>query len=250
MAALRRARDAAYGEGEHIGQESFMRAGEILALARAADVTPGSLVLDLCCGTGGPALYLARKTGCRVVGVDLSAQGIRLAASTARAAGLTRRVHFLVADGLRLPLAAAFDVVLLLETFLAFEDKAALLHEVAGVLCPGGRFAFTLEEGRPLSREERARMPGGDGIWLVPEDEFLPLLRSSCFRVRQLEDCTAAHADMAGRLAMMYARHQRAIAASVGASLCDETIAADVRWAELLHTRRVRKLAIVTERAA
>ena len=60
-----------------------------------------------------------------------------------------------------------FDVVLLLETMLAFPDKAALLAEVARVLEPGGRFAFTVEEGRPLTAGERARMPDADTVWLV-----------------------------------------------------------------------------------
>lgn len=44
----------------------------------------------------------------------------------------------------------AFDVVLLLETLLAFPDQQTLLREVGTALAPGGRFAFTLEEGRPL----------------------------------------------------------------------------------------------------
>ena len=44
-----------------------------------------------------------------------------------------------------------FEVVFLLETMLAFPDKQVLVSEVAGVLEPGGRFAFTVEEGRPLT---------------------------------------------------------------------------------------------------
>ncbi len=53
--ALERARAAAFPAGEYAGQESFMRASEISALARAAGVGPGVRVLDLCCGTAGPA---------------------------------------------------------------------------------------------------------------------------------------------------------------------------------------------------
>src|SRR5258705_166370 len=52
-----------------------------------------------------------------------------------------------------------FEVVFLLETMLAFPDKDALAGEVARVLEPGGRFAFTVEEGRPLTEQERAQMP-------------------------------------------------------------------------------------------
>lgn len=62
-----------------MGQQGFASAGEILALAKAAGVTPGSWVLDLCCGRGGPALHLAREAGCRVVGVDRSPEETRFA---------------------------------------------------------------------------------------------------------------------------------------------------------------------------
>ena len=53
--ALRRAREAAFPAGEFAGQESFMTASEIRALAARAGIGPGVSVLDLCCGVGGPA---------------------------------------------------------------------------------------------------------------------------------------------------------------------------------------------------
>ena len=52
--ALERARVAAYPPGEFVGQESFMRASEIRALAVQAGIGPGVAVLDLCCGVAGP----------------------------------------------------------------------------------------------------------------------------------------------------------------------------------------------------
>ena len=51
-----------------------MSAREILNLARATGVDARTRVLDLCCGSGGPALHLARQTGCRIVGVDRSSE--------------------------------------------------------------------------------------------------------------------------------------------------------------------------------
>ena len=58
-------------------------------------------------------------------------------------------------------------MVLLLETMLAFPGKQALVGEVARVLKPGGRFAFTVEEGRPFTQQEWARTPGADTVWLI-----------------------------------------------------------------------------------
>ena len=87
-AALRRAHDEAYDEGEYVGQENFMSADEILALVRAAGVTAGARVLDLCCGRGGPALHLAQETGCWIVGVDRSPEAIYLARAATEHRGL------------------------------------------------------------------------------------------------------------------------------------------------------------------
>lgn len=97
-AALRRVHDEAYHKGEYFGQENLMSADEILALARAAGVTPVARVLDLCCGRGGPALHLAQEKGCQIVGVDRSPEAIYLARAAAERRGLGRHTAFLVAD--------------------------------------------------------------------------------------------------------------------------------------------------------
>src|SRR5947209_14749654 len=134
-----------------------MRASEIGGLADRACIDSGASVLDLCCGIAGPGRFITRELGCTYLGVDLSASAIEIARS--RAAGLPCR--FEVARIPPVP-AGPFDVVLLLETMLAFSDKCALLLDVARALRPGGRFAFTLEEGMPLTEAERSDMPDAD----------------------------------------------------------------------------------------
>src|SRR5689334_20848019 len=169
--ALRRARVSAYAPGEYVEQESFMRAGEIRALAMRAGISAGVSVLDLCCGVAGPGRFITRELGCTYLGLDLSASAIEIARE--RAAGLPCR--FEVSQIPPLP-PGPFDVVLLLETMLAFPDKGPLLREVSRTLATGGRFAFTLEEGAPLTEAERASMPDADTVWLTPLDEMLTSL--------------------------------------------------------------------------
>src|SRR5918912_580184 len=77
--ALERARVAAYAPGEFIDQESFMRAGEILALAGQAGVASGASVLDLCCGVAGPGRFITRELGCTYLGVDCSSSALDIA---------------------------------------------------------------------------------------------------------------------------------------------------------------------------
>ena len=85
-------------------------------------------------------------------------------------------------------------MVLLLETMLAFADKEALLREISGALGVGGRFAFTMEAGRPLSAAEQERMPNADTVWLTPLATMRRLLEQAGFVVRQMGDCSASHA--------------------------------------------------------
>jgi SAM-dependent methyltransferase len=240
--ALRRAREAAYAPGEYVEQESFMRAGEIRALAERAGIAPGVSVLDLCCGVAGPGRFLARELDCSYLGVDASASAIAIARE--RAAGLPCR--FEVGEVPPLP-AGTFDVVLLLETMLAFPDKAALLEAVAAALPAGGRFAFTVEEGRPLTGPERARMPDADTVWLVPLAELRELLEHGGFAVREHDDLSASHRAVAESLTEAFVADATAIASVLGRRALDELVAAHRLWSEWLASGRVRKIALVAE---
>src|SRR5476649_1888932 len=77
--ALRRARESAYAPGEFVEQESFMRAGEIRALAAQAGIAPGVSVLDLCCGVAGPGRFITQALGCTYLGVDFSSSAVEIA---------------------------------------------------------------------------------------------------------------------------------------------------------------------------
>jgi SAM-dependent methyltransferase len=241
--ALERARRSAYAPGEFVGQESFMRAGEILSLATRAGVAPGVLVLDLCCGVAGPGRFITRQLGCTYVGVDGSPSAIDIARE--RATGLDCR--FEVSEVPPLP-SGRFDVVMLLETMLAFSDKEELLRHISGALTTGGRFAFTLEEGDPLTSAEQDRMPDADTVWLVPLPEMQSMLADAGFSVRWQTECTRSHQAMAESLTDAYAAEAAAITAEVGERALDELIAAHRLWVDWLREGRVRKFAFVAEK--
>ena len=240
---LRQAREAAYEPGEYVEQESFMRAGEIRALAERAGIAQGVTVLDLCCGIAGPGRFLTRELGCDYVGVDASASAIEIART--RAVGLP--CSFEVAHVPPLP-SGTFDAVLLLETMLAFSDKKTLVEAVSHALPAGGRFACTLEEGRPLTRWERARMPDADTVWLTPLDEMHLLLERAGLLVRWQDDWSRSHRAVADSLAAAFAADEAEIASRIGSRALDELLAAHRLWSEWLATGRVRKIALVAER--
>jgi SAM-dependent methyltransferase len=243
--ALQQAREAAYDPGEYVEQESFMRASEIRALADRARIVGGTSVLDVCCGVAGPGRFLTRELDCSYVGVDSSVSAVDIARERAR--GLPCR--FVVAQVPPLP-PGTFDAVLLLETMLAFRDKETLVEAISCALSPGGRFAFTIEEGMPLTGSERARMPDADTVWLAPLDEIYALLDRAGLAVRWQEDWSQPHRAMAESLTNAYAAGAPAIASQIGRRALDELLAAHRLWTEWLASGRVRKIAVVAERPA
>ena len=243
--ALRRARLSAYAPGEFVEQESLMRAGEIRALAGRAGIAPGVSVLDLCCGVAGPGRFITQELECTYLGVDSSSSAIDIARE--RAGGLPCRFEVS-----RIPPVppGPFDVVLLLETMLAFPDKELLLQEISRALTTGGRFAFTMEEGLPLTQAERDSMPDADTVWLTPLQEMLRSLERVGLAVRWQEDCSRAHRAVADSLIDAFDADATNIAALIGPRALEELLAAHRLWSDWLRDGRVRKFAFVAEKSA
>jgi SAM-dependent methyltransferase len=241
--ALRRAREAAYAPGEYVEQESFMSAGEIRALAERAGVAPGVSVLDLCCGVAGPGRFITRELRCAYLGVDFSSSAIGIARESAGDLPCRFEVS-------RIPPVppGPFDVVLLFETMLAFPEKQRLLQEISQALTIGGRFAFTMEEGLPLTEVERESMPDADTVWLAPLEEMLTCLDRVGLDVRWQEDWSRSHRAVADSLINAFAADATDIAALIGRLGLEELLAAHRLWSDWLREGRVRKFAFVAEK--
>jgi SAM-dependent methyltransferase len=139
-------------------------------------------------------------------------------------------------------------VVLLFETMLAFPDKQTLLQEISRALTPGGRFAFTMEEGPPLTEAERERMPDADTVWLTPLQEMLAYLDRVGLVVRWQDDCSRSHRAVADSLIDAFAADAADIAAQIGGRALEELLIAHRLWSDWLREGRVRKIALVTEK--
>jgi ubiquinone/menaquinone biosynthesis C-methylase UbiE len=220
-----------------------MRAGEVRKLAHQARVGPGVSVLDLCCGVAGPGRMITAEWGCRYLGVDQSASAL----ATAQELAGNLPCRFEQAHLPPLP-EGRFEVVLLLETMLAFPDKAALVGEVARVLAPGGRFAFTVEEGRPLTQQERARMPGADTVWPIELAELTGVLRKAGLTVSWRQEHSSSHRATATALSSRYQAGSPQIADQIGTQATAELITAHQLWSDWLGSGRVRKFAMVAEK--
>lgn len=116
-------------------------------------------VLDVGSGLGGALRHIAREFGCRGVGLDLSVDYCRVAASITRSLGLESLVSFQQGNALDLPFPdASFDVVWTQHASMNIADKSTLYREMWRVLRPGGRLAlYDILAG-----------PGGDVYFPVP----------------------------------------------------------------------------------
>ena len=130
---------AGMGITKHIG--SLTATLELVGLCH---VNQDSYVLDVGCGIGATPIYLAKKYGCRVVGIDITEGMIVRSNERLRGTGLEDRIEFRVADAQDLPFEdATFDAVIA-ESVLAFiEDRQATLKEWMRVTKPGGYVGFT-----------------------------------------------------------------------------------------------------------
>src|SRR4029077_343160 len=62
--------------GEDIGQSSWITADEQDRFLSPLNLAPGKRLLDVACGSGGPALRIVKKTGCSLVGIDVHEQAV------------------------------------------------------------------------------------------------------------------------------------------------------------------------------
>ena len=149
-------------------------------LAAAARIDASTRVLDLGCGIGGPARFLAATFGCRVTGLDLSPGFIEAATYLTERCGLSDRVSFQTGDALHLPFEnEVFDTVFLQHVAMNIENRPALYAEVRRALASGGRLATY-----DLVRNE------GEAIYPVPwaRDASTSFLRSDADTRTALEE--------------------------------------------------------------
>lgn len=89
--------------GSDYGNNGFTTVAQADALIDLLELTPDSRLLDIGSGAGWPGLYLATRTGCRVVVTDLTVAGMRHATRRARADGIADRTAAVAASARHLP---------------------------------------------------------------------------------------------------------------------------------------------------
>ncbi len=104
-------------------------------LAESCNIGQGTRVIDIACGKGTSAVYLAERFGCDVVGIDIAEDLISQAESLAKRRGVGGRVSFRVGDALDLPFKnGEFDVAVSQAMLVLLGDKERSIKEALRVV--------------------------------------------------------------------------------------------------------------------
>jgi MPBQ/MSBQ methyltransferase len=155
---------------------------------------PGSELLDIGCGVGGPARAAAATTGARVVGVDLSPDFVATGRELTRLVALDELVAFETCTARRLPFEDdRFDAAMMIHVGMNVPDKQSVFGEVARTTRRGGRFVvydqMQIGPGAlvyPLPWADDAR-----SSFVAAPEQYVEALEHAGFRVENVVDRTA-----------------------------------------------------------
>ena len=177
---------------DHFHGRGVLATGELVALLK---MLPGEHLLDIGSGIGGPARWIAAKSGVHVTGVDLTPEFCAAARVLNDACGMTDRVMILEGSALDLPVPdAAFDRAYSQNVIMNIADKAGFYREALRALKPGGVLALS----------NVCAGPGGEPYYPVPwaatpETSFLATpddarrdIVAAGFEIVSFENTTAA----------------------------------------------------------
>jgi SAM-dependent methyltransferase len=162
-------------------------------LISLAGFTPDMHILDVGCGIGGSTRRLARETGCRVTGIDLSDEYIDTAERLTELLHMQEQVTFHATSALDLPFDDdAFDGIWSLQMNMNVEDKLGWLKETYRVLKPGGR-AILYEVCGSKNTPLYFPVPWAQDSsmsFLVPPETFRDVIMAAGFEIAVWHDKT------------------------------------------------------------
>ena len=231
-----------WGDNLHLGvprdddsphPEAMEHTNEIMA--GAVELGPGTQVLDLGCGYGSTARYLAANFGCQVTGTNISDKELDLARQRASEAGLDHLLTFEYGDFHSLSYQeCSYDVVWSQEAFLHAADKNAVLSECRRVLKPNGPLIFTdvlVRRDTPAADRERIyeRVQSPD-MWDL--DDYRAALSLLGFSIAREEDWSQYVARSYSWVRDRLRENREALLPRIGADTIDRTLGALSFWVD------------------
>ena len=189
--------------GTDIGQNSWVTQDEYDRFIDWLTLSASSHALEVASGSGGPAMYLAERSGCRVTGIDVNPHGVATARQAALRAGRAEQARFQMGNANeKLPFPdCSFDALLCIDSMNHFPDRMHSLCEWRRVLKPGGRAVFTdpVEITGPVTSDELAQRSSIGQFLFVPRGLNEELIEKAKFRLLSQTDVTENAATVSRR---------------------------------------------------
>jgi ubiquinone/menaquinone biosynthesis C-methylase UbiE len=175
-------------------------------------VAPGDHLLDIGSGIGGPARTFARRFGCRVTGIDLTAEFCEVARHLTRVMSLESQVDFEIGDAVAMRFAdASFDGAYALNVSMNVADKAAFHAEIARVVKPGGWILLSeiaQGPGASLDYPTPWAADAGSSFLCTPEQTLRGLAQAG-FDIVQFRETSAEAKEYGARSRAMVERGEK-----------------------------------------
>lgn len=159
-------------------------------LSGLANITSTDYVLDVGCGYGTTAIWLAKNIGCKVVGITISQKQVDEAKVMAKKYGVEHLTDFKVMDFHTLDFQnGTFDTVISIESICHSSNQPVVLKEIYRVLKPTGILAiadgYFAKDTKSLTlKEEEIAQICFEGVHVPPlaeQKEFEMWLRQTGF---------------------------------------------------------------------
>jgi cyclopropane fatty-acyl-phospholipid synthase-like methyltransferase len=214
-----------------------------------AGLGPEHSVLELGSGMGDACEYVASHFGCRVTGVELSAQQIERARERHRDRR-ARCFDFVEADMLLWEPGERYDVVYFGDMLGVAQDRRAVLERVHRWLRPGGALAMTdLVAGADLAGEDQAFIWDEDGFEVALQADSLAMIRDAGFQELDVADLTHTVVALQETILQASHRHKATLVGAVGAERWLEWVESARNYRRLFAERKLVSLRIGTRRS-
>jgi ubiquinone/menaquinone biosynthesis C-methylase UbiE len=209
------------------GATSWATRNEVQEIAELLELGPGQRLLDIGAGTGWPALYWARTTGCGAVLADVPLAALRIATKRAATDRPSGDCWAVAAEGASLPFTdGSFDSVSHLDVLCCLDAKLSTLKECRRVIRAGGIMVFTVIFPAPNLQSADRELAVQFGPPVVETTIAYPaMLQGSGWAVMQHRDLTAEYAEAVRRLLSEEEAHAEELSELYGPAEFSETLA-------------------------
>lgn len=180
---------------DHVHARGFQSTVELMD---ELPIKSGDHVLDIGCGIGGPARYVAHRFNCKTYGIDITESFIDVAHKLSELVRMQDATRFQLGDGHNLPYNDNdFDLAFCQHVTMNVKDRAQFFSEAFRVIKPGACFALTEhglgQTGTPVHPLPWSR--AGENEYLMRPDETESLLKAAGFTSIQMKSTGNQYLD-------------------------------------------------------